>query len=368
MSGRPTDDGVRVFRLPDLGEGLTSAEIVGWLVQPGSAVAADQPVVEVETAKAVVEIPAPYAGTVMACHGAPGETLDVGDPLITIGTAASADGRTPDGQVLVGGGVAQPEPARRRRKRVIGAEHTLPRVPADPIGTRRIRLTGAARTLAEKVTRSHRELPTATTWVDVDATDMLRVRDELAGTGRRPSLLAMLAYLCVQALRRYPELNATVDGNGTDIVRVVPVHLSVAVQTDTALTVPVLRDAHARGVDELDAELARLVAAARAGTLRPADVGGGTFTLNNYGRYGVDGAAPLLNHPEGGMLGVGRVHPRPWVVGGTVVARQITQLALTFDHRLCDGRTAAGFLRFVADAVERPHEHFGLDDLPAWST
>ncbi|WP_262403236.1 dihydrolipoamide acetyltransferase family protein [Actinomadura sp. CNU-125] len=217
-------------------------------------------------------------------------------------------------------------------------------------------LRGMRRAIADNTARSRREIPDATTWVDADATGLLAVRDALRTA--RPDLgiglLALLARVCLDGLRRFPELNASVDVERGEIVRHGHVHLGFAAQTDRGLVVPVVRDAHLLTTARLAAELARLTGLARAGKLPPADLTGGTFTLNNYGVFGVDGSTPIINHPEAALLGVGRVTGRPWVVDGAVVPREVTQLSLTFDHRVCDGAAAGGFLRHVADLVENP--------------
>ncbi|MFK0117426.1 dihydrolipoamide acetyltransferase family protein [Streptomyces sp. NPDC090994] len=465
---------VREFRLPDLGEGLTGAEIVRWMVEVGDVVAVDQPVVEVETAKAMVEVPCPYGGTVTERFGEEGTEVPVGAPLLTVadgdlggdggdgggaregarvgagaasragageGTedgAGGAGGRDEgSGNVLVGYGTAR-APARRRRVRTgepvsvggppdrvngrtVDAERAEGPVPvisplvrrlarqngldlrelsgsgpdglilrADveyalraaaaqgrtvaargepdvraaqaparpetgPADGHRVPLKGVRGAVADKLTRSRREIPDATVWVDADATELTRARAAMNAAGEpKISLLALLARICTAALARFPELNATVDTQAREIVRLDRVHLGFAAQTDRGLVVPVVRDAHTRDAESLTAELARLTEAARAGTLAPADVTGSTFTLNNYGVYGVDGSTPILNHPEAAMLGVGRIAAKPWVHEGELAVRQVVQLSLTFDHRVCDGGTAGGFLRYVADCVEQP--------------
>lgn len=437
---------VREFALPDLGEGLTEAEIVRWLVQVGDVVAIDQPVVEVETAKAVVEVPCPYGGVVTARFGEEGQTLDVGRPLLTVAVgspdghatgapapapaapAAAADGDSGSGNVLVGYGTSGPA-ARRRRVRPAPAtaapvpvpvpvpvaavaapvrhegpvavisplvrrrarEHGLdlraltgsgpdglilrsdveraittgsaapvtvaaPAAPAAPAaeGTR-IPLRGIRGAVAEKLGRSRREIPDATCWVDADATELLAARAAMnAAGGPKVSVLALFARICAAALARYPELNSTVDTERGEIVVLPQVHIGFAAQTDRGLVVPVVRDAHRRSTEELSAEIGRLTEAARAGGLTPAQLTSGTFTLNNYGVFGVDGSTPIINHPEAAMLGVGRITPKPWVHQGELAVRQVVQLSFTFDHRVCDGGTAGGFLRFVADCVEQP--------------
>ncbi|MGW1606265.1 dihydrolipoamide acetyltransferase family protein, partial [Streptomyces eurythermus] len=222
-------------------------------------------------------------------------------------------------------------------------------------GGARIPLKGVRGAVADKLSRSRREIPDATCWVDADATELMRARAAMNATpGAKISLLALLARICTAALARFPELNSTVDTEAREIVRLDRVHLGFAAQTDRGLVVPVVRDAHTRDAESLTAEFARLTEAARTGTLTPGELTGGTFTLNNYGVFGVDGSTPIINHPEAAMLGVGRIVPKPWVHEGELAVRQVVQLSLTFDHRVCDGGTAGGFLRYVADCVEQP--------------
>ncbi|MBN0043371.1 2-oxo acid dehydrogenase subunit E2 [Streptomyces actuosus] len=463
------------FKLPDLGEGLTEAEIVRWLVQVGDVVAIDQPVVEVETAKAMVEVPCPYGGVVTARFGEEGQELPVGAPLLTVavgapssdgpgepgagsaadaGSGSSAAGGSgaaeTSGNVLVGYGTGAP-PARRRRVRSATTPATPPSPAADgarrgapaaptssptptatvpvaapgegpvpvisplvrrlarengldlrrlhgsgpdglilradvqqavqaaqaepaaptapqpqtrvtparpssaPEGGLRVPLKGVRGAVADKLSRSRREIPDATCWVDADATELLRARAAMNAGGRsKISLLALLARICTAGLARFPELNSYVDTDAREVVQLDHVHLGFAAQTDRGLVVPVVRDAQARDAESLTAEFARLTEAGRAGALTPADLTGGTFTLNNYGVFGVDGSTPIINHPEAAMLGVGRIIPKPWVHEGELAVRQVVELSLTFDHRVCDGGTAGGFLRYVADCVEQP--------------
>jgi pyruvate dehydrogenase E2 component (dihydrolipoamide acetyltransferase) len=209
--------------------------------------------------------------------------------------------------------------------------------------------------VAEKLARSRREIPDATCWVDADATELLAARAAMNASGRRHiSVPALFARVVTAALARHRDLNATVDVARAEVVRLPAVHLGFAAQTERGLVVPVVRDAHTLSTEALSAEMARLTEAARAGTLTPAELTGGTFTLNNYGVFGVDGSTPIINHPEAAMLGVGRIAPKPWVRHGELAVRQVVQLSLTFDHRVCDGGTAGGFLRMVADCVEEP--------------
>ena len=394
----------RVFTLPDLGEGLTEAEILSWRVSEGDEVDIDEIVVEVETAKAAVEVPCPLAGRVLAVHGTVGDVIAVGQPLITVAERADAavgasEERHSDaagsGAVLVGYGTGhRPGRLRASRRRTASARQAprvispvvrrlardggidvaaltgsgpagvvlrrdveaalVPRDHVAEVGAMRIPLRGTRRAVAEKLSRSHWEIPDATAWVDVDATGLVGARDALrAANPEHPiGLLALLARFVVAGLRRYPELNARVDD--ADIVQFPHVNLGFAAQTDRGLVVPVIRSAHRMTTLELAAEIDRLTALARAGTLDPTDLIGGTITLNNYGVFGVDGSTPIINHPEAALIGVGRVVDKPWVVDGALAVRKVAQLSLTFDHRICDGATAGGFLRYVADCVERP--------------
>jgi 2-oxoisovalerate dehydrogenase E2 component (dihydrolipoyl transacylase) len=425
------------FLLPDLGEGLTEAEIITWHVQVGDHVDVDQPVVEVETAKAAVEVPVPFAGAVAKLHAAPGAVIAVGEPLITIADQPAAGFREPgavtpepaaagaaetSGNVLIGYGTAEPSRkgsraarrARRAARPVTAGAPSSPPAPGPvavisplvrkiardagldlatvsgtgpsglvrredvrnalterngtgpaaaeqtaPPGERRIPLRGARRAAADKLSRSRREIPEATVWVDVDATGLIEARRALnANASLQPvSLLALVARFALLGLRQYPELNARIDGD--EIVVPAHVHLGFAAQTAHGLLVPVIHDAHRLPTRDLSAALAARTAAAREGRLTPADLTGGTFTVNNYGVFGVDGSAAIINYPEVAILGLGRIIDRPWVVDGQVLVRKLGELTLAFDHRVCDGGTAGGFLRYVADCIESPVSALG---------
>ncbi|GAB3005732.1 dihydrolipoamide acetyltransferase family protein [Mycobacterium bourgelatii] len=387
----------QTFLLPDLGEGLTEAHIVEWKVQVGDPVVVDQVIVEVETAKAVVELPVPFAGTVLALHGDPGATLSVGAPVITVTTVEPAGpGSSPgSGNVLIGYGTTARSRSRRRQAAVrpaaIPATATAtatavkvisPAVrklardngvdlaelsatgPGDVIvradvenarGDQRVPITGLRKVIGAKLSISRREIPDATTWVDVDATALLDAKRRItAVTKQDVSLLALLGRFAIAALREFPELNSSVDTARSEIVRYRHVNLGIAVQTRRGLLVPVIKEADTMDTATLSTALAQTVHAARDGKLPPAQLSGGTFTLNNYGLFGVDGSTPIINHPEVAILGVGRVVDRPWVVDGELAVRKVTQVCVSFDHRVCDGGTAGGFLRLFADLVENP--------------
>ncbi|MBE8518847.1 2-oxo acid dehydrogenase subunit E2 [Amycolatopsis sp. H6(2020)] len=378
------------FLLPDLGEGLTEAAIVDWRVKVGDTVDVDQVVVEVETAKAAVEVPVPFAGVVSALHGEPGQLLPVGAPLLSVGGFAEPGVTSGSGNVLIGYGTAPTTRRKRVRRAPAPVQAKAPGVispfvrklasdngidlakviPGGPDGIirradveaalkkpvakgKRIPLTGVRKAVADKLTTSRREIPEATVWVDVDATGLVAARAALnAKTDRPVSLLGLIARFAVAGLRRYPELNSRVEGD--EIVLLDEIHLGFAAQTDRGLVVPVVRDAGALSTRDLSAAIGDRARTAREGKLAPAELTGGTFTVNNYGVFGVDGSAAIINHPEAAILGIGRIIDRPWVVDGALVARKICELTLAFDHRVCDGGTAGGFLRFVADCVESP--------------
>lgn len=443
----------RTFMLPDLGEGLTEAALVRWMVAVGDTVAIDQPIAEVETAKSIVELPSPYAGVVVQLHGAEGEALQTGAPVIEVGDERSAESagavarepqdeheayrteeRAGSGNVLIGYGTGR-GPAKGRRRRARSGPGTPPiagavasAAPADaalrrtvavrspivrrlardlgvdpcrvqpsgadgavtradvlraagdiapaghdaaapaghdapsstghgaPLPVARVeRFTPLRRVVSQKLSRSRAEIPEATVWVDVDLTELWQLRPRMAADGARPpSLTAILARFTLIALRQYPILAGRLTPQGDAIEVYEGVNLGIAVDTDRGLMVPVLREAHDRSIADLDADLRALSASARDGRTPPEQLRDSTFTLNNYGGLGVDGSAAIINHPEVAMLGIGRVLERAWVVDGRVEVRRVAQLSLVFDHRVCDGGYAAGFLRTVVDLLEHP--------------
>jgi pyruvate dehydrogenase E2 component (dihydrolipoamide acetyltransferase) len=229
--------------------------------------------------------------------------------------------------------------------------------------TSRTPVRGVRKAVAANMARSRAEIPEATVWVDVDATALVELRASMkkTDTHNTPGLLAFIARFVTAGLKKYPALNTrfvsaedTSGGESQEILSFDGVNLGVAAQTERGLVVPSIRNADKLTARELDAEVKRLTAIARDGKATPAELGSGTFTLNNYGVFGVDGSAAIINYPEVAILGVGRIIDKPWVVGGELAVRKVTELTLTFDHRVCDGGTAAGFLRYVADAIESP--------------
>ncbi|MGF3054171.1 dihydrolipoamide acetyltransferase family protein [Microbacterium sp. YY-03] len=239
----------------------------------------------------------------------------------------------------------------------VSAGSALPTMPAGLAVAAREPMSMLRRAVAAKMSVSRAEIPEATVWVDVDVTDLWAMRAQMAdGDVPAPSFTALAARFVLMALAEFPLLASRVDGS--DLVTFDGVNLGVAADTDRGLLVPVISRADALSVGELDAALRSMSAAARAGTLGPAELTGSTITFNNYGALGVDGSAAIINHPEVAIVGMGRAIERPWVVDGEIVARRIVQVSLVFDHRVCDGGYAAGFLRHLVTSLERPMVRF----------
>jgi pyruvate dehydrogenase E2 component (dihydrolipoamide acetyltransferase) len=407
---------VRAFLMPDLGEGLTEGEINRWLVSEGDVVTVDQPIAEISTEKAIVEVPTPFAGRVATLHAAQGASIAVGSPLISI-EVEGAPSASASGNLLVGYGTSEAAPRSRRsapppsggvpapvataamppasplvRRRALelgidlstvagsgpggvvtqaDLERTRTQVgttvaaasPAAPVESVRVALTGVDRVAAERLARSYRETPTATAWLSADATRLMELRAELPAGSMDVWVtpFAMILRLCVVALRTFPRLNAHFDAAANEVVLFTPIHLGAAVQTERGLVVVVIRDAHSKTLRDIADDLQRLATAARDGSIKADDLRGSTFTVSNFGAFGVDGGIPIINPPEAAILGVGRVSSRPWVVDEDVVPRSVVELSLVFDHRVADGGVAGGFIRHLADLIETPDEALTRD-------
>ncbi|MEW2246740.1 dihydrolipoamide acetyltransferase family protein [Streptomyces sp. NPDC058733] len=464
-----TEGSVREFKMPDVGEGLTEAEILKWYVQPGDKVTDGQVVCEVETAKAAVELPIPYDGVVRALHFPEGTTVDVGTAIIAVDVAGGAPAaqepqpqapvaeepqRTEEPQqaepagsgrqpVLVGYGVATSSTKRRPRKtapatpepaaaavqaELNGHGHAevvedRPRplakppvrklakdlgvdlaavVPTGPDGiiTREdVHAAAAPQQVTEPVTEPVTEAPAAapapaapasydlaretripvkgvrkataaamvgsaftaphvTEFVTVDVTRTMKLVEELKQdkefAGRRVNPLLLIAKALLVAIRRNPDINASWDEAAQEIVVKHYVNLGIAAATPRGLIVPNIKDAHAKTLPELSDALSELVATAREGKTSPAAMQGGTVTITNVGVFGVDTGTPILNPGESAILAVGAIKLQPWVHKGKVKPRQVTTLALSFDHRLVDGELGSKVLADVAAILEQP--------------
>ncbi|WP_392671617.1 dihydrolipoamide acetyltransferase family protein [Streptomyces sp. LN785] len=451
----------REFKMPDVGEGLTEAEILKWYVQPGDTVTDGQVVCEVETAKAAVELPIPFDGVVHELRFAEGTTVDVGQVIIAVdvapgsGDAAAepevpapaaaepepaAEPEAPKGRqpVLVGYGVAESSTKRRARKggerpaaaaaavqgelnghgavvpetrplakppvrklakdlgidlaRVVPtgaggiitredvhaaaapvpAQATAPAVPvavpepeaaaapAPVAGARetRIPVKGVRKAIAQAMVGSAFTAPHVTEFVTVDVTRTMKLVAELKEdkdmAGVRVNPLLIIAKALLVAIKRNPEVNAAWDEANQEIVQKHYVNLGIAAATPRGLIVPNIKDAHDKTLPQLAAALGELVTTARDGRTSPAAMAGGTVTITNVGVFGVDTGTPILNPGESAILAVGAIKLQPWVHKGKVKPRQVTTLALSFDHRLVDGELGSKVLADVAAILEQP--------------
>jgi 2-oxoisovalerate dehydrogenase E2 component (dihydrolipoyl transacylase) len=448
----------REFKMPDVGEGLTEAEILKWFVQPGDTVTDGQVVCEVETAKAAVELPIPFDGVVHDLRFPEGTTVDVGQVIITVDVApgsgdvpaaapesvrqpvsgAEPEAEAPKGRqpVLVGYGVAETSTKRRARKGVeipgpaaaavqagitgrsaavpearplakppvrklakdLGIDlatvtptgeggvitradvHTAaapapaevpaqaavraaapePAVVAASAAGRetRIPVKGVRKAIAQAMVGSAFTAPHVTEFVTIDVTRTMKLvaelKDDKDMAGVRVNPLLIIAKALLVAIKRNPEINAAWDEANQEIVQKHYVNLGIAAATPRGLIVPNIKDAHDKTLPQLAAALGELVSTAREGKTSPAAMAGGTVTITNVGVFGVDTGTPLLNPGESAILAVGAIKLQPWVHKGKVKPRQVTTLALSFDHRLVDGELGSKVLADVAAILEQP--------------
>lgn len=396
--------GERVFALADLGEGLTEAEVLQWRVAVGDHVTMNQILVEVETAKAAVELPSPYEGTVLQLLAAEGQVVAVGSGLVRFAVDAPD---TPE--ILVGSGPQERRPGRRERAlaartaatpgvapapdttsrtlaspavrqlarelgvdlaTVVGTgsdgmitrtdveQAAAPPAPVDVEGVTRTPIRSVRRETAAVMVRSAFTAPHVTEWVSADVTDLMAHIEEFRASdeanGRHITLLAYAARALLHTITEYPDINASWDGARNEIVQYAHVNLGIAVSTERGLLVPNVPNADALDFFGLVDGLADLVAHARAGDTPLSRLTRGTITITNIGGFGIDGGTPILNPPEAAILCMGQVREMPWVVDHQVAVRQVTTLALTFDHRLIDGALGSKVLRRIADLLEQP--------------
>lgn len=376
------------FKLPDLGEGITEAELRRWLVKEGDSVREHQPVAEVETDKAVVEVPSPRGGTVGRLARREGETVRVGETLLTIfeeGTAPAAERPTSVGIV---GELPEAEeeheilatPLVRKLARERGIDlgrvrgsgprgsimpEDLERVPApakavaEDFGpAERIPLRGVRRAIARNVIASQHNTAFVTGMEEADITELWELRgreqQEVEARGAHLTFLPFFIKAVQHALREHPWLNASIDDGAEEIVLKKHYHFGIAVETPDGLMVPVIRNVEKKTIIELAAEIQELGKKARQRTIALDEMKGSTFTLTNYGHFGGVFATPIINWPDVAILGFGRIADRPWVHRGQVAIRKILPLSLTFDHRVTDGADAAAFLAKVVRYLEDP--------------
>ena len=425
----------RDFKLPDLGEGLTEAEIVQWLVKEGDTIELNQPIVEVETEKALVEIPSPFAGTVEKIFGDVGERVAVGSTIITVETAEDAP-KTGRKEVLVGYGPEEGASKRRKNRKIgrrseeeqgeepeqparalatppvrklardlgvdidsvtgSGKEGRVTRedvVAASDSGTKeqpaheeaaevisiappsqihavpdqaeeRIPVRAIRRSIAEKMVKSAFTIPHVAEWLQVDATELMKLRADLQASPEAKDLkispLPVIVKALLAALRKHPLVNSSWDDETNEIVVRHAYHIGIATDTERGLLVPVVKNADHLNIFELSREIARLAASARDGKIGPSDLTGSTITITNVGSFGMESGTPIINHPEAAILAPGVIAKRPWVVEGQIAIRDVMTLALSFDHRVLDGAEAGRFLRYLGDLIEKPARLFGV--------
>ena len=405
------------IRVPTLGESVTEATVGKWFKKAGEVVAADEPVVELETDKVTIEVPAPAAGTLAEIAVAEGETVGVAALLGTIaegGAAAPAakkeepkaaakaaepkaaapapaggtdmppspsaarvlaEAGVPADQVAGSGkrgqvlksdaleAVARGVPALAPAAPAVPAAPRAPSSEGDAVREERVRMTKLRQTIARRLKDAQNTAAMLTTFNEVDMKPVMDLRARYKDLfekkhGVKLGFMGFFTKAVTHALKEIPAVNAEIDG--TDIIYKNYAHVGVAVGTDKGLVVPVVRDADAMSIAEIEKEIGRLGVAARDGKLSVADMQGGTFTISNGGVYGSLMSTPILNAPQSGILGMHKIQDRPVVVGGQVVVRPMMYLALSYDHRIVDGKEAVTFLVRVKETLEDP-ERLVLD-------
>jgi pyruvate dehydrogenase E2 component (dihydrolipoamide acetyltransferase) len=382
------------FRLPDIGEGLVDAEIVRWHVAVGDVVSADDVLVEIETAKAVVEIPSPHAGTVLRLGGGEGATIEVGEVLVVIGEegesaeepaigaapspATSSAAAAPvapvpssDGAVAAGG-----RPRAMPVVRKLAAEHGIdldavvgtgpggaisradvealisaPQAAADDED--RVPLSRMRRSIRDHMSKSWREIPHVTVFADIDATGLLAARrDTIHRLGRTVPIEAIVIRAVLPALGEFPEFNATLDGD--DLVLKRHYDIAVAVDTPDGLIVPALLAADQLGLEDLVERIADLTERAQQRRVTPEEAEGGTFTVSNIGALGGGHGTPIIPYGTTSIISVGRAVPAVVVRDGAMVMTTLMPVSLSYDHRVIDGGLGQRFLSRVVDNLEDP--------------
>jgi pyruvate dehydrogenase E2 component (dihydrolipoamide acetyltransferase) len=386
------------FKLPDIGEGMAEGEIVRWLVKEGDTLAQDQPMVEVMTDKATVEIATPHAGRVLERRFKEGERCPVGEILIVIEVLVETDktptvnmGKTPGPASAGAGGGILATPATRRLAREMsvdlskvkgsgpGGQITVADVRSAKVGPGgdkepdnqmtpgpntqsagdvRIPFRGVRRMIAEHMVLTQRQVAQFTYVEEIDCTELVELRDKaerrLTGHGIKLTYLTFFVKAAVEALKKHPQLNATLDEPAGEIVQRREYHIGIAAQTPEGLMVPVIRHADRRSLLDLAREVDRLGVAAKNGRVSPRDLGGSTFTITSLGTLGGIVATPIVNYPEVAILAIHKIAKRPVVVDDKIVIRDMMNLSLSVDHRLVDGYDAATFVAEMKSSLETP--------------
>ena len=386
--------------VPTLGESVTEATVSTWFKKVGDTVTQDEMLCELETDKVSVEVPSPAAGTLTEIIAAEGDTVDAKAKLAVIssgsGAAAAAPASeaapAPAAQKAEGGKDVEDAPSAKKamaeaglnRDQVTGSGRdgrvmkedvakalemgksapasapAAPRAPSsadDASREERVKMTRLRQTIARRLKESQNTAAMLTTYNEVDMTEVMDLRNEykdlfLKKHGVKLGFMSFFTKACVHALREVPEVNAEIDG--TDVVYKNFVHMGIAAGTPTGLVVPVIRDADSMSFAEIEKAIAEKGARARDGKLSMAEMQGGTFTISNGGVYGSLMSSPILNPPQSGILGMHKIQDRPMAIKGEVVIRPMMYLALSYDHRIVDGKGAVTFLVRVKEALEDP--------------
>ena len=403
-----------VMRVPDLGEGSVSAEVIAWKVAAGDTVREDAPLVELSTDKAVVEVPSPVSGVVVAVSGKPGDTLAVGSELAVFEVEGALEGQgvpsaapsarpaspapsarpAPPASPAPPVAVAAPapatqdsllparvmaSPATRRRASEIGldlarvqgtgpggriVEADLERAQHGTPGITEIPVIGVRRVIAQRMSDSKRNAPHFAYVEEVDVTDLEALRGRLntvrkASGGESLTYLPFIARALAAALAGFPQCNAHYDAARNVLLRHAAVHLGIATQTPDGLKVPVVRDVARRDLDDLTTEIRRVTEAARSGRARREELSGSTITLTSLGKLGGIVSTPILNAPEVAIIGINKAVERVVVHHGEIAIRRIMNLSSSFDHRFVDGYDAAALIQALKARIETPQDIFG---------
>jgi 2-oxoisovalerate dehydrogenase E2 component (dihydrolipoyl transacylase) len=388
-----------IFKMPDLGEGTVDAEIVAWHTKPGDTVSEDQVIVEVMTDKAAVEVPAPVSGTVVSVHGAAGDKIAVGSPLIVFETAAAAaapaDAKPAEAapakaaqpqapaSAPVRQGRVMASPANRRRAHEAGIDlatvagsgpggrivrsdlesavgalrAAAPRVEAGP-ETTEIKVIGLRRLIAERMSEAKRNIPHFAYVEEVDVTELESLRLHLNNSRPKEagslSLLPFVVVALTRVLESFPQCNVLYDAARGVLVRHRAAHVGIATQTPDGLKVPVIRNAQALGIWEVGGEIRRLAERARNNKATRDELSGSTITVTSLGKLGGIASTPIINAPEVAIIGLNKAVERPVVHQGAVVVRRIMNLSSSFDHRFVDGYDAAAMIQALKELLEHP--------------
>jgi pyruvate dehydrogenase E2 component (dihydrolipoyllysine-residue acetyltransferase) len=389
------------FKLPDLGEGVTEAEVDRWLVKEGDSIAEDDPLVEVITDKATAEIPSPFAGVVTRIHVDAGGVVPVGTVLVSIqgdedaggngetsaaveateAMAAPVPPQAPLREATNGSDVKAMPPVRKLARELnvdittvsgTGPEGRVTRADVEaaaggpapaPVATtagggeRREPLRGVRRVIAERMSEAHRIVPPVTHVEECDVTELDATRklaNERSPDAPRLTFMPFIVKAVTTSLKEFPALNASLDDEAGEIVFHDRYDIGVAVDTPAGLVVPTVKDADRKRLRELAAEIERLAKGAREGRLTSDELKGSTFTVTSPGPFGGLMATPLVFHPQAAILGVHRASERAVVRDGQIVIRKMMNLSITFDHRVLDGMTAAKFVLNVVRLLEHP--------------